>query len=329
MGEYIMILEKHFIFDRTLGLQCTNMGDVREYMQEKIAVLRDYENYKNKAITLGLLQEIIDMYEEDIQTPDVDMSQLQDMVYGDEVSISQMLMYFDFTTILGGIAYNIFDYDKNAIRFAIDGISGPISTSSMFITAYDELHMTKENGTHFAYGATLILVTILESELKKKFKGRFIAGKTREIEELISSETFIPTDEQRSLLDCLEEKRTEMAFNKVYATTQAAFDLFESAGVLDNRRDQKNLLLDKATLNQLLGYDFFIADVEPAFLHTMEYLFKTNNLNLRNDIAHGAFGYRNYYHLNVTSMLFYMCSLVIDDACWISECEDENQDVSV
>ena len=122
------------------------------------------------------------------------------------------------------------------------------------------------------------------------------------------------TEEEKELIKFLSHDADAKSYNGVYATTYAAYDLFKAVGVLDTtNNDQKNLLLNKTTLNQLLGYTFFQSKVEPAFLETMKLLFQTNNLNLRNDIAHGGFGYKNYYHTATTSLLFFMATLVITD----------------
>ncbi|MCD7837128.1 MAG: hypothetical protein LUG83_10925 [Lachnospiraceae bacterium] len=311
-----MILQKHFKFDTDKGLVCENFADVEHYIEAKIIILQNYENYSNKDVRLGLLQEILNMYAEDIVAPDIDMSAMSNCVYSDKMNFNQMLMYFDFIMILGSIEYNVFDYDKNKIKYVEDGVNGPISTANMFASGYDELYNAKKERKKAAYGATLIFVTTLESELRRKFKSRFIKRKTIEIEQRITDGAFSPTREQRDLLACLEQKETAKVYNRVYATSEAAYELFSLAGVIDIPGEQKNLLQNKTTLNQLLGYTIFSSEVEASFLETMKVLFKTGNLNLRNDMAHGGFGYKNYYHLTVTSMLYFLCGIVIDDHCW-------------
>ena len=80
-----------------------------------------------------------------------------------------------------------------------------------------------------------------------------------------------------------------------------------------SNKDQENLLLNNTTLNQLLDYSIFSNKVEPTFLKIMKLLFQRKKLNLRNDIAHGAFGYKNYYHISATSVLYFMSTFVIKD----------------
>lgn len=311
-----MILNKHFVFDQHKGLQCTNMDDVNTYVTEKINIFCDYNNYVDKSKKLNLLQEIIDMYNEDILNKDVDITGIQHVKYHDKIDQNQMYMYYDFIIILGSIICHVFDYDKNALKCVEDGVNGPIDMAKMVEMAYKEFHDAKVNNT-VACGATLMFVTIFESELKRKFKTRFLHKKANEIERLISNGTITLTTEQRDLLDMIEDKPNHKTFNNVYATTQAAYELFNFSGVLDNPTEQKSLLLNQTTLNQLLGYSFFRNEVEPAFLQVAEYLFKTTNLNLRNDMAHGGFGYKNYFHLSATGVLFFMCTFVFNDDCWI------------
>jgi len=196
----------------------------------------------------------------------------------------------------------------------VDGVNGPIDMGKMVEMAYKEFHDAKLNKT-VACGATLMFVTVFESELKRKFKTRFLHKKADQIEQLISNGRITLTTEQRELLDMIEDKPNHKIFNNVYATTQAAYDLFDFAGVLDCPNEQKKLLLNQTTLNQLLGYSFFRNEVEPAFLQVAEFLFKTTNLNLRNDMAHGGFGYKNYFHLSATGVLFLNRHLNLNYEC--------------
>lgn len=309
-----MVLQKNFKITPNEGLVCENMDDVSSYIGEKIELFRDYGNYTSKQKKIELLEEILKMYNEDVLNPQIDMSAMTNVVYSDKADTRLMIQYYDMVWILGTIIFNVFDYGENAVNHFEDGINGPINMSEMLWQAYSQLHAVKMNGENAAYGATLIFTTVLESELKRKFKDRFIQDKLSEVDNIVRQGGYSLTEEEKELMKFLRHDEHAKTYNSVYATTYAAYDLFVSVGVVDaSNNDQKNLLLNKTTLNQLLGYSFFVSKVEPAFLETMRLLFQTGNLNLRNDIAHGGFGYKNYYHTSATSLLFFMATLVITD----------------
>ena len=309
-----MVLQKSFKCSSENGLICVNTDDVSNYIQNKVELFRNYENYTSKQKKIELLEEVLQMYNEDIQNPQIDMSEMSNIVYSDKVNIKQMIQYFDLVWILGSIAFNIFDYGNNALNHTEDGMNGPINMGEMVWQAYNQLHIAKINGEKTAYGATLIFTTVLESELKKKFKILFIQDKLAEVDNIVSQGTYSLSEDEKELIKYLRQDENAKEFNAVYATTQAAYELFKNVGVLETaNQDQKNILLNKTTLNQLLGYSFFANKVEPAFLAIMKLLFQTGNLNLRNDIAHGGFGYKNYYHTSATGLLYFMSTFVFND----------------
>ena len=309
-----MVLQKSFKCTPENGLICVNTDDVSNYIQNKVELFRNYENYTSKQKKIELLEEVLQMYNEDIQNPQIDMSEMSNIVYSDKVNIKQMIQYFDLVWILGSIAFNIFDYGNNALNHTEDGMNGPINMGAMVWQAYNQLHIAKINGEKTAYGATLIFTTVLESELKKKFKILFIQDKLAEVDNIVSQGTYSLSEDEKELIKYLRQDENAKEFNAVYATTQAAYELFKNVGVLETaNQDQKNILLNKTTLNQLLGYSFFANKVEPAFLAIMKLLFQTGNLNLRNDIAHGGFGYKNYYHTSATGLLYFMSTFVFND----------------
>lgn len=309
-----MVLQKSFKCTPENGMICVNTDDVSNYIQNKVELFRNYENYTSKQKKIELLEEVLQMYNEDIQNPQIDMSEMSNIVYSDKVNIKQMIQYFDLVWILGSIAFNIFDYGNNALNHTEDGMNGPINMGEMVWQAYNQLHIAKINGEKTAYGATLIFTTVLESELKKKFKILFIQDKLAEVDNIVSQGTYSLSEDEKELIKYLRQDENAKEFNAVYATTQAAYELFKNVGVLETaNQDQKNILLNKTTLNQLLGYSFFANKVEPAFLAIMKLLFQTGNLNLRNDIAHGGFGYKNYYHTSATGLLYFMSTFVFND----------------
>lgn len=107
-----MILEKHFRFEKDKGLICTNANDVSTYISKKIDEMRVYETYVSKTKRLGLLKEILDMYDEDVTSPDVDMSSVSHILFQDKCDVVSMIQYYDFIYILGSIIYNCFDFEK-------------------------------------------------------------------------------------------------------------------------------------------------------------------------------------------------------------------------
>ena len=54
-------------------------------------MFRDYNNYTSKQKKIELLAEILKMYNEDIQNPQIDMSAMNNMVYSDKLDTNQML----------------------------------------------------------------------------------------------------------------------------------------------------------------------------------------------------------------------------------------------
>lgn len=163
-------------------------------------MFRDYNNYTSKQKKIELLAEILKMYNEDIQNPQIDMSAMNNMVYSDKLDTNQMLQYYDVVWILGTIVYNVFDYGKNAVNHFEDGINGPIDMSEMLWQAYSQLHAVKMNGEKTAYGATLIFTTVLESELKRKFKDNFIQEKLTEVDNIVNQGGYSLTEEEKELI---------------------------------------------------------------------------------------------------------------------------------
>lgn len=315
-----MILQKKFAFSPEQGLTCINRDEVNEYIKKKAEEFKDYDIYMSKQKKLELLEDILEMYKKDIEDIEIDMSEMDEIVYSDKVNPQLVIQYYDFIWILGTIIYNVFDYDKNALHHTEDGINGPIDMGKMIWQAYNELHNVKVNNEEAAYGATLICVTVLESELKAKFKNLIIQEKLAIIDDKASKGDYILSDMQKDLIKFLRHDANAKKYNAVYATTQAAYDLFEDLNIWDasHKQEEKNLILNRVTLNQLLGMKIFLNKVEPAFFKVMQILFKNENLNLRNDIAHGGFGYQNYYHPSATSILYFMSTFVFYDE-YISE----------
>ena len=309
-----MILEKHFQFHPDVGLKCINKDDVARYIEDKIIEYRKFENFNSRNGRYSLLNEILNMYEEDIQNVYIDTTPIHHIKYYDKFNTNTVLQYYDLIWILGSIIYNVFDYEDNKLVHIENGIRGPILMGDMFAKGYKELNEIKNNNINVAYSPILIFVTLLESELKSKFKDSFIQKTISKIEEKANQGTIVISDDENDLIHYLKHDQYSEAFNGVYATTVAAYNLFLQYDVIDsNDSGIKNLILNNITLNQLTQLQQFTDSVDPAFSNAMKLLFKTSNLNLRNDIAHGGFGYKNYYHPSVAGILYYMLMLVFDD----------------
>ena len=308
-----MVLEKHFEFKRDTGCMAINIADVEAYVNNKMIHFRDFRNWTSKQEHLALFQELLTMVNEDIQNPDINDSDISHLLYYDAFDRKKFILYYDLVFILGSIAYNVFDYDKNALNHTEDGQHGPINLADMVQRGYDELVAVKRTGGKAAYGSTLIFTTVLEAELKRKFKQIIIDELTSSVEAAIQSGSFANTAEDRVLLDCLEDKNSE--YNSVYVTTQGADELFTRSGVYNSHQSSEyhSLILNKMTLNQLLQSSIFQAKAQPVFTEILTLLFGTNNLNLRNDIAHGGFGYQNYYHTTGAALLYWSLNSVIFD----------------
>ncbi len=308
-----MILEKHFVFDPVTGCIPTNLPDISAYVQAKVDHFKDYNNWTSKNEHIALYQELLKMVSEDIAAPDIDISPISHLLYYDKFNATKFIMYFDLVLILGSITYNVFDYGGNAFNHAENGQHGAIDKVDMITRGYAELVEAKKENAKTAYGSTLIFTTILEAELKSKFKGIVIDELVAAIETKIQNGSYVPSSDDNVLIDCLKGNRTD--YNSVYVLTEAADQLFIKADVYDpqNKSEQENLVLNKTTLNQLLQSNIFAAKAEPPFLQMMKLLFGTGNLNLRNDIAHGGFGYQNYYHTSGAALLYLLLIAVVND----------------
>ena len=105
-----MVLQKSFKCTPENGLICVNTDDVSNYIQNKVELFRNYENYTSKQKKIELLEEVLQMYNEDIQNPQIDMSEMSNIVYSDKVNIKQMKRIQKTWILSGNIKkiYNVF-----------------------------------------------------------------------------------------------------------------------------------------------------------------------------------------------------------------------------
>lgn len=308
-----MILEKHFVFNPNTGCVPANLDDIKAYVNAKVTHFKDYQNWISKNEHISLFQELLNMVAEDIQAPDIDASPISHILYYNIFDPKKIVIYFDLVFILGTIAYNVFDYGDNALNHTEDGQHGAINMSKMIAQGYNELVTTKRINGSTAYGSTLIFTTVIEAELKRKFKWIVIEELVASVESRIQNGSYNPTADDIILIDCLKGHRTD--YNSVFVFTEGADQLFTRANVYDPQHtsEQRNLMLNKTTLNQLLQSYIFSLKAEPAFLEIMKLIFGTNSLNLRNDIAHGGHTYQNYYHTAGAGLLYLLLFSVVND----------------
>ena len=307
-----MILKKSIIYNPKTGMAFKNTDEVEQYLKGKIDHFRKYENWVSKREIIELFREFLTMVDEDLQTIEIDCSGCQ-LLYADKFDKKQVVLYFDIAYLLGTIAYHAFDYDKNALVYSSDGENGPIPVGRMLFNGYCDLRTVKANNDHFAFNPTLIFTTVLETEIKRKLKWKVIEDLLSIMDDGIENSTIVTTQDEDLLLDCLHAKRTD--FNAVYVRGEGADTLFSKYHVYDSQyeKEQRNLIIGKMTLNQLLQSQIANNLFEDDFLQIMKYLFGVSNLNLRNNIVHGGFGYQNYHNPAVASVLYLLCTVVIND----------------
>lgn len=306
-----MILEKHFSFDPVKGMVATNQPAIDTFIRGKVKYFSDCKKWLSKTERWALLDEINRMFDEDEQSIDVDLSKLAPTLYYDKIDKRNAIMYFDYLFILGVISWEVFDKPGNRLIDVQNGIHGAVSTADIMRVAYNDMIMHKSAGDIvFVPSATLILVTLVESQCKIKFKEFYTQNKLDELEAIINAGTYTPSAEDNTLIDCLRHKRKD--YNAVYVESMGAIELFQRAGISIDT-DGERLLENTLTLNQLVQYSEFRNVVEPAFLLALERIFGTKNLNLRNDAAHGGFGYRNYYFAAVVGTLYNLVTMISED----------------
>ena len=288
-----MILQKKFMFDLQQGLTCINENDAREYCEKKIIEFKNYNNYCNKQKQLDFLKEIKEMCDEDIKNIDFDLSSIQYILYYDQFDKRNAILFYDMI-LLGKISFNVFDYGGNALKVVVEGENGPISTKSMVEVAYNDLvNLKRNNQQDLIYGSLLILVTLLESELRGKIKKKYIDEKITQIEQLSLQNKIQLSNQERWLIDSLEGKRQDV--DRVFASTRGIYNLLKDHNLFNpsQEKDIGDLLLDSITLNKLLNCNYVKNLLDDSFLSILKIIFGRNQLNLRNSIAHVSYGYIN------------------------------------
>lgn len=79
-----------------------------ELYTRKSQSLPQFQQLYIKIEKIELLDEILQMYDEDVQNPQVDMSAMRHIVYSDKADMRLRIQYFDLIWILGLIIYNLY-----------------------------------------------------------------------------------------------------------------------------------------------------------------------------------------------------------------------------
>ena len=316
-----MFFIKKFKFTMERGLELINKDDLISYVEQKIQYFSQYENYSNKEEKLKLLDEIIKMCDYDKNSAIFDYAELPSIEGFNIVDLEiQMIYYYNLVYILGGIFLNVFDKEKNVISHVSEGVNGIISTSSMFLSAYDELIKCKKNNLKPAYGATLILVTLFEKDLKEHTKRIYAKKYLIDLKTNLDAGKIILTADENKLFEYLQfqygitqNRTTDSCFNPVMACSQMQYKLLQKYIIIPKKyKNFEDLLFDRITLNKLLHSKEFKDIADDRFVSFVTLLFETKKVNLRNNLAHCNTTYSNYYSIHITALLFVLFTMVSD-----------------
>lgn len=317
-----MFFNKNFKFNLAQGLTLINTTERDAYINDKINHFSIYQNYSSKDEKLKFLGEIIDMCDYDINNATFDYSQLPN-IQGTNITDlqSHMIYFYNLAIILGGVFLNVFDKEGNRIARVEDGVSGPIRTNAMFIHAYDELINSRNNGLSPAYGATLILATLFEKDIKEHTKRIYAKQYLNSLKQEISAGNIVLTPQENDLFDFLQHQykmifhRTTTAyFDSVQAMSDMQYALLRKYNIVSNDSNIKNLLCNKFTLTPFIRSSLFTDIADDRFVKIVTLLFDASNLNLRNNLAHCNFTYMNYYSIHITALLLLLFTMVADES---------------
>lgn len=313
---------KNFIITPDNGLTLKNISDRDVYLREKVDHFAIYENYSSKVERLEFIQEILDMYNTDCLTATFDTSSIEVFcLFNINDHRKIMLMYYDIIFIMGTIFLNVFDLPHNRLDHVEDGLNGPVSTATMFLTAYNDLLICKSTDIT-PYGANLIFATLLEKDLKSVVKNVCAREWLTALNQAIQNGTLALTPCEADLFAFLlynyelTANPCGISFDSVRATTTAFYDLLTKYSIIvTTDKEAEKLLLNKFTLNPFINSTIFHSKVEAPYIQLVKLLFGIDNLNLRNNLAHCNFGYLNYHTKCVTAMLYSLMSMISDGHC--------------
>lgn len=291
------------------GIEIINQSECESYARAKISYYSNHAVWSSKDERLSLLKEINDMFDEDIINPDVDLSGAT-LLYENETDKIDVIRYYDYLYILGSISLALCDSEASKASVFEVVPNAAVDSCRLFEIAYSDILSKWKNKKPNAPVAVLLLVTILESQLRMRFKEFSLQKMLDEVENKIRDGSFSPSSDDLVLMDCLRHRRRD--YERVYVESKAAIGLFKKAGITLDECTKK-LFENTITLNHLIQYQEFREAVDIRFLTAMREIFGTKKLNLRNDATHEGTGHRNYYSICVAGTLFYLVMMVMEN----------------
>lgn len=292
-----------------------------EFIQDKVRYFSDIQKFSDKGEILNLYKEIIDMCDFDMVNAKLDTPVSDQWLGFDKTRILEpIILLFNFSNILGAIYKELFCLDTHKLRLVTNGHNGPISTPDMLQSAVKELEDLK-NGDKPAYGATLILATLLEENLKASIKASLMRDSLSEMKDRITKGTLHLNDLDKKLFSYLLNQYSSgeavtILFDGVAASTELSYNLFRNHRIINRSDEIQNIFMNKITLNQLISSQIFKDKIDERYINVLQILFKVNKLNLRNNLAHCGFGMINYYNYNVSMLLYGVLNVALCDMCF-------------
>lgn len=312
------------------GLSGLGMDDVsknlnHEFIKDKIEYFKDYNNYSSKKELLNLFNEIKEKIEDDDNNAIFEFNGLEN-VLGDINQAKRLtILNYHLGKTLGYIFLNVFDYEKNRMKKLEDGFVGAISLCEVLAYGITEFLRKKEQAvqeqkpTH-AYGANFIFISVFEEELKLHIERYYSKKYLLDLMKKINDGSVVLNDEEDKLFDYLcnrveitTSRRYEIQYDSIYATGKKQYDLLNKYTDIANESSIEKLYSGSETLNKLRTKTYFTNIVDDRFTNILIYLFANNNLNLRNNLAHGNLPYFDYHDLGYTAILYVLIIMVSND----------------
>jgi len=227
---------------------------------------------------------------------------------------------YNFSNILGAIYKKLFRLETHKLKLVKDGHNGPISTHDMLQSAIGELENLYD-GDKPAYGATLILTTLLEENLRTSIKVLLIKDTLTEMKKRIDKGIINLNDFENKLFLYLHNqyflrRATDIKFDGIEASTRLSYKLFRKYKLINSSDEIKNIFMNRIVFNQLISSKIFSEKIDERYINVLEILFKVNKLNIRNNLAHCGFTYVNYYNYNVAMLLYGVLNVALCDMCY-------------
>lgn len=318
-----MYFNKEFYFDLQKGLVLKKTDDRDLYIKEKIKYFSDFNHYKNKDDILSLFEEIYNMCTYDNQNSKFDYSNMPqnfDPLYKFNEDI--MIKNYNIIHILGNIFLNVFNKPGNRLSYAREGNNGAISTSDMFMKAYNELcYCASSENMSPAYGATLIFATLFEKDLKTYTKQYYVKQYLSQLLKDIKNNNLQIQTQDSDLFEFLlynfelsTVNNSKVIFDGITATTTKLYDFLLRYNLITPQNDNLRLLIqNKITLTPFLRSKEFLDIADNRFVQIVKILFEPQELNLRNNLAHCNFDYQNYYSLQTTALLYVLFTMISNE----------------